>query len=431
MAKEKELMVFAHIDGEFVPAGLLLLSENRSETVASRFSYGARYLQRANRIEIDPTGLRLTDKPVLLSPPNNLALFGGIRDASPDGWGRRVIEARLRVPPNSLPESDYLLNAGDERAGALDVRVNDGGGGLSVCKKTNVRRLAYLMQAAERIEQGLSVPSGLEDIFDAGAGSGGTRPKATVEDDDGNLWLAKFSCRDESTNIPSIEVATLKLAREAGLNVPEVRLESIGDKNAMLIRRFDRSMIGGVHRRRHMVSALSVIGCHESESRNASYWNISDKIKELAPHGSVGNDQRELFGRMVFNVLVSNDDDHLRNHAFLWNDVPKGWALSPLYDVVPRASHAYERTLHLSVGTSGRLATLDNALSGCDRFGLSLLEGLETIEKIWGVTREWKNYFEEFGVSGRDIEKIAAAFRHIDDVLQKEFRRTSRPRTKV
>ena len=170
---------------------------------------------------------------------------------------------------------------------------------------------------------------------------------------------------------------------------------------------------------------------HESESRNASYWNISDKIKELAPHGSVGNDQRELFGRMVFNVLVSNDDDHLRNHAFLWNDVPKGWALSPLYDVVPRASHAYERTLHLSVGTSGRLATLDNALSGCDRFGLSLLEGLETIEKIWGVTREWKNYFEEFGVSGRDIEKIAAAFRHIDDVLQKEFRRTSRPRTKV
>ena len=415
-AKEKELAIFAHVDGQFVPAGLLTLTEDMGETISSRFAYGTKYLQRPNRIEIDPTSLVLTDKPAMLVPANKLVLFGGIRDAAPDGWGRRVIESRLRALPNSLPESTYLLEAGGERTGALDVRPEIDSL-VSPRQKTSIHRLEYLMEAADRIEQGLPVPAGLEDIFDAGAGSGGMRPKGTVEDGDGVLWLAKFPCKDEVLNIPSLEVATMRLAHVAKLNVPPVRIELIGKKNVMLIRRFDRSLIDGTQHRLHLVSALTVIGCHESESRDKSYWDIADKIKRLTPPENIKANQKELFGRMVFNILVSNDDDHLRNHAFLWNGNLKGWELSPLYDVVPRPSFAHERNLHLGIGDKGRLATLDNALSGYSRFGLTLRDASEIIDRIWMVTREWKSYFEEFGVPVSEIDKIAPAFRHIDDIL--------------
>lgn len=137
----------------------------------------------------------------------------------------------------------------------------------------------------------------------------------------------------------------------------------------------------------------------------------------------IRNDNAELFKRMVYNIFVSNDDDHLRNHGFIWDATLPGWRLSPLYDVLPRPSNATERYLHLSLGKDGRLATLDNALSSHNKFTLSQRTASQMIADIWHVVREWRVYFEEFGVNAVEMEKAAPAFRHIDDISTPALRK--------
>jgi serine/threonine-protein kinase HipA len=134
-------------------------------------------------------------------------------------------------------------------------------------------------------------------------------------------------------------------------------------------------------------------------------------------------DNEELFKRMVFNIFASNDDDHLRNHGFLWDPRLAGWRLSPLYDVLPRPSLATERYLHLGIGPQGRLATLDNALDGHPMFSLSRARAGELIDEVWRVVREWKVSFERSGVSADDIARIAPAFRHLDDISTADMRK--------
>ena len=157
-----------------------------------------------------------------------------------------------------------------------------------------------------------------------------------------------------------------------------------------------------------------MLGVHELRSPEMSYVAISEAQRKYGTTGTVVDQQAELFGRMVFNMFVSNDDDHLRNHGFLWQD--GGWVLSPLYDVVPRPSFATERFLHLGLGTAGRSATLTNAMSKHASFGLDKSKAEAIVERIWKVVREWRAYFEGWNVPGDDIEKAASAFRHIDDI---------------
>ena len=419
------LAVFAHLEDRFVPAGLLTMTETGTEVLTSGFRYGTLYLDRPLAVEIDPVSLPIADRAAVrgkeLRPIEGLALFGGIRDAAPDAWGRRVIESRVKAPPNGLPESTYLLEAGSQRVGALDIRRSLDAPPVSV--RNSIHRLEYLMEAADRIEQGLPIPAQLEDIFLAGSQLGGMRPKAGVEDDAGVLWLAKFRSHGERIDVPAIEAATLQLADAAGLDVPAVKSETIGGKTVMLIQRFDRTLADGVQLRHHMVSALTMLGCHESESPNKSYAEIADAIRARADEHAIKPGCRELFGRMVFNIFVTNDDDHLRNHAFLWNTETRSWRLSPLYDVMPRPMLATKRHLHLSVGQQGRLATLDNALSAYARFGITRQDALDIIDRIWRVVREWKVRFESYGVAGREIEAIASAFRHLDDVASPDLRK--------
>ena len=419
------LAVFAHLDDRFVPAGLLTMTETGTEVQTSGFRYGTIYLDRPQAVEIDPVSLSIADRAAVrgmeLRPIEGLTLFGGIRDAAPDAWGRRVIESRLKAPPNSLSESTYLLEAGSQRVGALDIRRSLDSDPVLV--RNSIHRLEYLMEAADRIEQGLPIPAQLEDIFLAGSQLGGMRPKAGVEDDAGVLWLAKFRSHGERIDVPAIESATLQLADAAGLDVPAVKTETIGGKTVMLIQRFDRSLVDGVQHRHHMVSALTMLGCHESESRNKSYAEIADVIRARTDEQAIKSGCRELFGRMVFNIFVTNDDDHLRNHAFLWETETRSWRLSPLYDVMPRPMLATERHLHLSVGQKGRLATLDNALSAYARFGITRQDALEIIDRIWRVVREWKVRFESYGVAGREIEAIASAFRHLDEVASPDLKK--------
>lgn len=444
MAQETTLMVFAHLGQDWAPCGQLQMSEEGPGVLASNFAYGLNYARRMDALEVDPVSLSLQDRAQVvgkrLLPANGLSLFGGIRDAAPDAWGRRVIEAKLKVPANSLPESQYLLHAGSDRVGALDIRptIQDG----PTQGQSATHSLEYLMDAAERIEEGLPIPTHLEAIFIDGTALGGARPKASVRDEHGVLWLAKFSSRKDGFDIPFIECAALRLAAAAGLTVPPVEVRTLGERKVMLIRRFDRYWAepgvtldatinllatqpgrGQAEHRLGFVSGLTLVGCDETESRTKAYTDLAQAIRRYCHPSVIRADNAELFKRMVYNILVTNDDDHLRNHGFVYEPRLGGWRLSPLYDVLPRPSLATDRYLHLDVGPQGRLATLDNALEAHEMFTLSRTKACELMADIWRIVREWRVYFESFGVPAAEIEKIAPAFRHIDDVSTPALRK--------
>jgi serine/threonine-protein kinase HipA len=348
-------------------------------------------------------------------PVNGLAMFGAMRDATPDAWGRRVIENRLKAPPNGLSESVYLDHAGPHRAGALDVRESPtspvSGGTLP-----SVLALHHLLDAVARVEEGRPVPAHLETFFAGGPSVGGARPKAVVSVD-GVEWIAKFPARNDPFNVPLIERATLELAREAGLSVPTTRIETLADgRQVMLIERFDRHSIAQGVGRRHMVSALAMLGLHEQDSPAARYADVASVFGEHGVRGHIAQDSAELYARMVFNILVSNDDDHLRNHAFVYDAQGGGWRLSPLYDVVPKPQVSQERWLHLAIGPQGRAARLDNALDGAGRFGLHAAKAIEIIDRVVRAVREWRVSFERLGVSASECDRVATAFRRATDI---------------
>lgn len=240
----------------------------------------------------------------------------------------------------------------------------------------------------------------------------------------------------------------MKLAKLCGLTVPAVQVRDIGGRNALLIRRFDRHWVGaeptpattalhdtlpgpGLQERRlPFVSGLTMVGCDEYDSPTKGYVDLAHAVRQHVAADCIRADTAELFGRMVFNIFVSNDDDHLRNHGFVRDPRVGGWRLSPLYDVVPRPSHAFERTLHLEVGERGKQATLDNAMSAHAGFIPERPDAVAVIRRIWSVMREWKSHFEVFGVPGRLIDTMAPAMRNLQDIaleprLVKEIRQSS------
>ncbi len=404
-----------------VPAGLLTLVEDRGVSVGSRFAYGARYPRRRGAIDVDPQCLRLdTVRPATeVAPPGDLPLFGAIRDALPDAWGRRVLSNKLRMQEEQLTDRVLIDNSSPNRSGALDFRIErdieprDSG----LLRPVD---LDHLLDAADRIEEGEPVPQHLLDLLGEGPTLGGMRPKAVLMDE-GRQWLAKFPTRRDSFNIPLIERATLELARLAGMNVPDTRvIEVNGRGTVMMIARFDRGTEADGYPKRHMVSALTALGVHEMDSPRMSYADIADVLGRLGAAGHVNADRHELFRRMVFNILVSNDDDHLRNHALLHRGDLGGWRLSPLYDVLPRPSFGTERFLHLGVGAQGRLSTLDNAMTHCARFALTPTVAAAMIEEIAGVVREWKGHFEALGIPAAEIDKIQRAFRRPSEIGLRE-----------
>jgi serine/threonine-protein kinase HipA len=395
------------------------------ELLTSKFQYGQRYRERVDRLDVDPVSLPIaTETDVAREPVNGLPLFGAIRDAAPDAWGRRVIENRLgRIGP--LPEVEYLDHAGSDRAGALDIRTNRDSLPRDSTLPTNVD-LPYLLNAVERIEAGEPVPAQLAHYFQGGPTMGGMRPKAVIHDG-GRQFVAKFpSTSDRRFNVPAVEHATLVLARACGLDVPDTRLVRLdGDRSAMLIERFDREQAIGGFTRRHMVSALTMLGVSELESLDQSYEAIAGVISTRGAAAYVERDRIELFKRMVFNILVTNNDDHLRNHAFLYDAAGRGWRLSPLYDVVPSPEVGTDRFLNLTVGPQGRAARLDNALAGAGAFGIQRRAAARIIEELVSRTRTWRNTFDACGVSERDSETVSGAFRRAQDIGIREVERAT------
>jgi serine/threonine-protein kinase HipA len=426
----RDLYIFAHLTDGFVPAGLLTLSEKPQDVIASSFAYGTRYLRRAGRFEIDPVSLSLGDftEGVELFPVNGLRQFGGIRDAAPDSWGRRLIESQRGVPADSLPESEYLLAAGSDRVGALDARPS-----LNAAETSSAspeRSLGLLLEATERFEVGETLSPALSELFASGPSAGGARPKASVRDEHGRLWLAKFPSRTDPFEVTRTEWATLKLAAHLGLTVPAVRLVEFGEKAVMLTQRFDRywaaspeTLPGGDSReyRLPFVSGLTLIACDELDSPTKSYADLAHAIRTYVHVSMIRQNNRELFARMVFNIMVSNDDDHLRNHGFVRDPSLPGWRLSPLYDVVPRPSVAYERQLYLSVGERGRYASLDNAITSRAAFSLERPEAIAVIAQVVRGVTGWRDFFEDLGLKDRLLEQIKSAFRDPAHVASSEL----------
>lgn len=454
--KDFKLAVFAWTPGPgFSPAGILKLSETvganvQNRELTSRFAYGLRYLERTDAIEVDPVSLSLDDRNAVkgreLFPANGLGEFGGIRDAAPDAWGRRVIEARRKVPANTLSEAEYLLAAGGDRVGALDIRPDIKSPDSP--SASDLQSLEYVLQAAEAVESGMPVPAKLEPFLGAGPSAGGARPKASVRDEQGALWLAKFPARGDAFDVARAESCTLELARRCGLTVPELRYITVGTRPVMLIRRFDRYWAapgllpepglamhdsrpgnGLSEGRLPLVSGLTLVACTEFESRTKGYHDLAAAIRKHVCTDRITVNCEELFARMVFNIFVSNDDDHLRNHAFVRDPRTGGWMLSPLYDVVPRPGVAYERQLHLEVGAQGKLASLDNALSYFSAFVPERSRAIDIIRGVWSEVREWETTFEAHGADRHLLNQLGGAFRKLEDIAQpalaKEIRRGS------
>lgn len=406
-----ECFVYIVLPGEteFVTAGRFQRTLDRHGVATGRFVYGKSYLGRENAVPIDPLELKLGTKTYetgLLK-----GVFGALRDASPDHWGRRVIERHFGSPgPDEL---DYLLHSPDDRAGALGFGRNK----KPPAPKRKFNRtldLGKLQEFADAIITDKELPTGADaeqaqELLLEGTSMGGARPKAVVEDD-GALWIAKFNRPDDKWNHAKAERAMLELARACGLQTAVSKLTAIGDRDALLVKRFDRQEIMAGYRRARMISALTLLRSEDTH-QNRSKWSyvlLAEEIRRVSAQPKV--DAPELFKRMCFNALITNNDDHPRNHAVIAMD--EDWGLSPAYDLVPSMPISVERRdLALECGDMGRYAHAESLLSQCTRFLLKPEDARAIIDDMEQTVKDqWYAICRREGVSEKDCETIKMAF---------------------
>src|SRR6266508_929970 len=395
-----------------VPAGRLDMTEDGRNSYAT-FQYGARYLRRPNRVPVDPAALALPDPdaaPQTFRTAADFDLFNGIRDAAPDGWGRYLMHKAAGA--ENLEEFDYLVASGDHRVGALAFGPDPSGGPKRTAPWGDEKPvgehfdLAALAEAAERVQSVDRLEPDLRRILEAGSSLGGARPKAATSHE-GAPWIAKFSAKDDTYPVCRTELAVMQLAQQCGLDVPDTDFKTILGRDIYLIRRFDRKVEGNQLARIPFASALTMLEAHEIAAHRYSYRDLAETIRRFGSNPRP--DLRELFRRMAFNILVGNDDDHLRNHAFLFDG--RGCRLSPLYDVVPRPHVGSNGRLVLAVGERGHEATLANALTGATAFGLNPDEAAALLEELRArVDARWQATLGEAGVGRLDIERFENCF---------------------
>jgi serine/threonine-protein kinase HipA len=411
MSSEQECFVHIQIPRslEVVPCGRFVHTPVGGGEGVGRFVYGRSYRGRADAVPIDPFSLPLT--PRTYETGRLGGIFGALRDASPDAWGRMAIGKVLGR--DDLTEVDFLLQSPEDRAGALSF-------GLSPVPPVPVRdfnrviHLRELRQATRALEEGLVVETirqQLMHILQPTTSMGGARAKNTVEDEMG-LWVAKFPMRHDRWNNGAVEAAMLRLAERCGVRIPEIRLEPLGHESVLLLRRFDRGKVEGGYLRHRMVSALTMLRAEDSptDTANWSYLLLADELQRWSSKPKA--DREELYRRVVFNALISNNDDHPRNHAVV--AAGEGWRLAPAYDLTPNPQGGrQERDLALACGVHGRRACRDNLLSATARFGLGAEEGESIIQEVAGVIgRHWRSEVRSHGGSEKDCEAVAAAFLH-------------------
>lgn len=407
----KECYVYLTLPGQTEPvtAGRYTLTTNRRGDVQGLFVYGRSYLERPDAVPLDPVELKLSPRRYTTSAMGGV--FGALRDASPDYWGRRVIQ-RYTAKGN-LSELDYLLHSPDDRAGALGFGLNQ----TPPAPKrifNQTLELVKVQAIADAIVADLELPADtanqqVESLLLVGTSMGGARPKAVVEDESG-LWIAKFNRPDDPWNSARVEHAMLLLARACGLAAAESRVLGVGGRDVLLVKRFDRQKTVQGYLRARMISALTLLRTQDTfASRDKwSYVQLAEELRRVCAQPA--QNASELFRRMTFNALISNIDDHPRNHALIAKE--KDWQLSPAYDLTPAIPASLERRdLAMECGDAGRFANAANLLSQSARF---LLERdaaqamLDTMELQ--VQSRWHSIARGAGVSARDCEKIALAF---------------------
>lgn len=392
-----------------VTAGRLVLTKDRLGKTTGKFVYGKSYLSREDAVEIDPIELKLgatTYQNARLG-----GVFSSLRDAGPDYWGRRLIERHSGK--TILGELDYLLESPDDRAGALGFGLNKTPP-APLRKFNKTIELERLQQIADKLVQEQLDSTDVESIqaqelLLIGTSMGGARPKAVVEDDRG-LWVAKFGRNDDRWNNPRVEHAMLELARSCGLDTARSRIETIGGKDVLLVQRFDREKTSLGYTRARMISGLTILKADELPLNRErwSYVLMAEELRRVVSEPK--KDAAELFRRMCFNALISNTDDHPRNHALIAFD--RAWKLSPAYDLTPSLAVSTERRdLALDCGDSGRFANANNLLSQCSRFLLDREKAQEIIATMTAqIKSNWYNIARAQGVSERDAQTIKSAF---------------------
>jgi len=396
---------------EFVAAGRFVLEPDRTGVPVGRFIYGRTYLARNDAVPIDPIELPLSDR--TYQTDRLKGLFGALRDASPDYWGRRVIEKYTGLA--ALGELDYLLHSPDDRAGAIGFGTQrDPPAPLRKYNRTadleRLQTLADQLIAEEAADAKDEELSQVQDLLLLGTSMGGARPKAVVEDA-GHLWIAKLNRQDDSFNQARVEHAMLVLGRECGISTSESRVTQIGGRDVLLVKRFDRVPAGsGAYHRMRMLSALTLLRAGDShQDRDRwSYVLLAEELRRVSPEPK--QDAAELFRRMTFNALISNTDDHPRNHAAI--AARRDFRLSPAYDLVPCPHVSQERRhLALTIGDYGRYANAANILSQAPRFLLGREEAAAIVDAMEACVRaRWYAIARREGVSDRDCEVISRAF---------------------
>ena len=352
------------------------------------FNYGASYLDRENAIPLYEPELPL--KRGRIDPLPNMEIASCLRDGSPDAWGRRVINNRLVGPKaadkgaGELNELTYLLESGSDRIGALDFQHSSS---EYVPRHSAQASYPELLEAAERVEKGLPLTPALDQAINHGTSIGGARPKSLIDDDACKL-IAKFSSSKDVYSVVKAEFMAMRLAAACKLDVAPVSVFETAGKDVLLIERFDRIKTDGGWQRRALVSALTRLKLGEMEARYASYEDLAELIRHS--FSDPKETLRELYGRICFNVLCGNTDDHARNHAAFWDG--KMLSLTPAYDICPQGRAGNEATHAMLIKGENRMSTLSACLSASADFHLreddaiALIEGqIETIKTNWAA----------------------------------------------
>ena len=406
---------FVHVElrGATRPVGRLWVTASRGRESAT-FDYDPAWLASAERFALDPA-LQLFPGP--FHTRAGQALFGAMGDSAPDRWGRTLLARAERRrareegrAPRAMREIDYLLGVSDEtRQGALRFSTEADGPFLARSGAHSVPpliELPGLLGAADRVLDDRETDDDLRLLLAPGSSLGGARPKASVRDGDGSLLIAKFPAATDAYSVVRWEAVALALARRAGIEAAEARVAAVLDRPVLLVRRFDRTN----GHRIPFLSALSALGAGDRDLH--SYLEIADALRLYG--AAVAGDLAALWRRLVFNVLVSNTDDHLRNHAFLYAG-PDGWRLSPAYDLNPVPTDVKPRLLATAITADLDVtASLALAFEVAGHFGLNAQGARQVVAQVHAAVRGWRQEAARFGIGRAEIERMETAFEHED-----------------
>ncbi|MDT8444563.1 MAG: type II toxin-antitoxin system HipA family toxin [Desulfuromonadales bacterium] len=409
---ETQALVYMDLDGRPVLVGRLWARMRKGRDSAS-FEYDESWLRRDDRFALEPA-LQLGPGP--FHTPRAKPLFGAIGDSAPDRWGRVLMRRAERrraeaasETPRTLREIDYLLNVNDEaRQGALRFKLHTDGPFLANTDAMPIPPLVdlpRLLSAAEHVAGDADTDEDLRLLLAPGSSLGGARPKASVTDGDDHLTIAKFPHKDDEIDIVRWEAVALRLAEDAGILVPQWRLENVGSRPVLLLRRFDRAG----QMRTPFLSAMSMLGATDNETR--SYMEFVDALRQYGAAPKA--DMHLLWRRIVFNILISNTDDHLRNHGFLYSGAD-GWRLAPAYDLNPVPIDIKPRVLSTAIDLDDGTAALDLALEVASYFGLKLSEAREIAKEVGQAVSGWRREAGRMGFAVAQAERMASAFEHDD-----------------